>query len=68
MLFLQISVFTDDLAPDLDSVIDTNSLPLSATIPVPWPHCEWTVFPAHNFEFTVWFVMASDTWAVDPQT
>lgn len=35
MLFLHISVFTDDLAPDLDSVIDTNSLPLSAIILVP---------------------------------
>lgn len=35
MHFLHIIVFTDDLAPELDSAIDPNSLPLSAIIPVP---------------------------------
>lgn len=54
MHFLHVIVFavTDDLASELHAIIDPNSLPFPITTPLPWPQCQWTVFPTLDFELT----------------
>lgn len=58
----------DDFTPEWDSIIDPDSSPIPETPPLPWPQCQWTVFPAFDFELTVcdslWPVGRSDSMLV----